>query len=188
MFFVASQMPKSVGLQRYLTSIRIDDWIKNDAFSFKWWFLLGLIFVSLLVWWNLLDKFRLNEVLLYVTLATLIVLVIAEYGTELTLWDYPTDIIPIFLPLSSINLMILPLIYSLIYQYFVTKKSFVWATLIITAVICFIIEPILVWGGFYQLIHWKYYYSFAIYVSLSILIRIVVIKIYSTTKTYKNIR
>lgn len=188
MFFAVSEIPKSVEIQQELTSIHIEEWIKQDVFLFRWWFLLGLIFVSLLVWWKLLDKSRLHETFLYAVLATIIVLGIVEYGEELTLWDYPTDIIPIFPPLTSINLISLPLIYSLTYQYFMTKKSFAWATVIITAVICFIIEPILVWGGFYELLHWEYYYSFPIYVSLAILVRVVVMKIYNITEKYRDMK
>lgn len=186
MFFQVSEIPKSVEIQRYLTSIHIDNWLKHDVFLLRWWCLIGLILVTLLVWWNLLDKSRLTEIFLYAVLATIIVLGIVEYGEELTLWDYPTDIIPIFPPLTSINLIGLPLIYSLTYQYFITKKSFIWATVIITSVICFIIEPILVWGGFYQLIHWKYYFSFPIYILLAMLIRVLVIKINNINEKYRD--
>lgn len=186
MFFQVSQIPKSVEIQRYLTSIHIDNWLKQDVFHFRWWCLIGLVFVILLVWWNLLDKSRLPEIVLYAILSTIITLGIVEYGEELTLWNYPTDIIPIFPPLTSINLISLPLIYSLTYQYFITKKSFIWATVIITSVICFIIEPILVWGGFYQLIYWKYYFSVPIYISLAILIRVLVIRINNINEKYRG--
>ncbi|AGK98511.1 hypothetical protein Clopa_3733 [Clostridium pasteurianum BC1] len=40
MFFAVSEIPKSVEIQRYLTSIHIDNWIKQDVFLFRWWFLL----------------------------------------------------------------------------------------------------------------------------------------------------
>ncbi|HEY5561616.1 MAG TPA: CBO0543 family protein [Clostridiaceae bacterium] len=168
MLFAVSEMPKSVRIQEYLTSIHIDDWIKQDLFNFRWCLLLSLIIVALLIWWKLLDKARLPEIFLYVVLITIIVLGIVEYGDELVLWDYPTDIIPIFPPLTSINLVILPLIYSLTYQYFKTRKSFIWATLIITSIICFIIEPIFVWLSLYELVHWKYYFSRILSISLTL--------------------
>lgn len=180
--FVLTEVPKSVNLQRLLTSIHIHNWLKNDLFHSDWWFLIGLVFVSLLVWWCLLDKSRLNEICLYTALAAILSLGIVEYGEELTLWDYPTDIIPIFPPLTSINLFCLPLIYSLTYQHFNSKKSFVWATVVITSIICFIIEPILAKEHLYQLLHWKYFYSLPIYFTMAIFIRIVVISIYKTTQ------
>ena len=186
MFLVASKIPKSVAIQKHLTSIHIDNWLKQDVFLLRWWLLLGLIFVALLLWWKLLHKSKLNEIFLFTVLATILALGLVEYGEELTLWDYPTDIIPIFPPLTSINLISLPLIYSLIYQYFRTKKSFLWATLIITAVICFILEPILVWGDFYQLLHWHYFFSFPIYVLIALFTRTFVIKICKITEKYRN--
>ena len=91
----------------------------------------------------LLDKSRRMEICLYAPLALIIAMGIVEYGEELTLWDYPTDIIPIFPPLTSANLLMLPLSYSLAHQYFHTTGRFVVAVLIITGVICFVIEPLL---------------------------------------------
>lgn len=185
MLLSVTGVPPDVEIQRQLTSIHIDQWLREDVFHFRWWLLLILLVVSAYVWWKMIDKSRLPEIILYAALATIVVMAIVEYGEELTLWDYPTDIIPIFPPLTSINLISLPLIYSLIYQHFKTMKSFIMATVILTAVICFIIEPILVWGGFYQLLRWNYYFSYPIYASMAILIRTVVIKIYSITEKAK---
>ena len=44
MSFAVSEIPKSVEIQRHLTSIHIDDWIKQDVFLLRWWILIGLIF------------------------------------------------------------------------------------------------------------------------------------------------
>jgi hypothetical protein len=184
---MALNVPKDVNIQRQLTNIHVKEWLQGDVFHLRWWLLICMVLLFLLVWWIMLDKSRLLEICLYAALAAIIVLGINEYGEELTLWDYPTDIIAIFPPLSSINLISLPFIYSLIYQHFKTRKSFIWATIIGSAVICFILEPLLSWGGFYQLIHWKYYYSFPIYISFSIFIRMMVIKIYAIKHKFNAI-
>jgi hypothetical protein len=182
MFYIFSEINKDVGIQKHLTSMHIDSWLKEDVFKLRWWLLIAFILITIFVWWYLLDKLRAHEVCLYVVLAIIIALGIREYGEELTLWDYPTDIIPIFPPLTSINLMALPLIYSLIYQYFSTKKSFFWATIIATAIFCFILEPLFSLGDFYKLIHWEYYYSFFLYTLMAIFIRKLVIKINLVTR------
>lgn len=188
MSYAIFEIPKSVEIQKHLTDIHIEDWIKQDVFHFTWWALIGLICIYIFIWWKILDKQRAPEICLYVVLATLLVLGIVEYGEELILWEYPIDIIPIFPPLTSINLISLPLVYSLTYQYFKTKKSFVVATIIITAILCFILEPILVWGNLYKLLHWKYYFSFPIYVSVAICVRLLVTKINSIAEKNKNTR
>jgi hypothetical protein len=177
MLFTVSDIPKDVEIQRHLTSIHVEEWMRDDVFHLKWWLLIGLILIFLFVWWKVVDKSKLRDTCVFLALVIIIAMGIHEYGEELTLWDYPTDIIPIFPPLSSINLISLPFIYSIVYQHYNTRKSFIWATLIITGIICFILEPILVWLGFYHLLKWRYYYSFPIYVVMAICIREVVNKI-----------
>ena len=179
MFFMVSAVSKDVEIQKQLTAVHVDEWLREDVFRFKWWILLGLILVFIIVWWIMLDKSRLLEICLYAALAIIVLMAINEYGEELTLWDYPVDIIAIFPPLSSINLISLPLIYSLVYQYFKTWKRFIWAAVITSAVICFIFEPILSWGGFFELLHWRYFLNFPLYAVTFICIRAVVILIYS---------
>ncbi len=186
MFLTVTSTSADLEIQKHLTSIHIEEWLREDVLHFKWWLLLGLILAALLVWWNMLDKSRLHETLLYAALTTIVSLGICEYGEELTLWDYPADIIPIFSPLTSINLIGLSLLYSLVYQYFNTWKSFIVASVIVTSVSCFIIEPLLVWGGLYQLLKWKHYYSLPVYFAASLCIRAITSKIYSVTQSYEN--
>jgi len=186
MLFTVSGIPADVEIQSQLTSIRIDEWLQEDVFHFRWWFLLVLFIVSVFIWWKVVDKKRLHEISLYAVLTTIIILGIDEYGEELTLWDYRTDMLPLFLPLTAIHLAGLPIIYSLIYQYFGTWKSYLWASIIMAAVFSFIFEPILAWGGFYQLLKWKYYYDFPIYTAIAICIRLVIIKIYAYTEKSKK--
>jgi hypothetical protein len=175
-----------VDIQKQLTSIRIDEWLREDVFHFRWWFLLGLFVLSLLAWWKMVDKKRLPEITLYMGLTTIIALSLDEFGEELTLWDYPTDIMPIFPPLTAIDLASLPIIYSLMHQYFKTWKSFLRAAIVMATVFCFAFEPILVWGGFYQVLKWKYYYGFPIYIAIAIFIRWLIVKIFAITERAKK--
>jgi hypothetical protein len=174
-------MPESVAIQKYLTSIHIDEWLKEDVFQTRWWILLGLIAIWVLVWYLLLDKKRCLGICLYTALVIVFILGLFEYGDELILWEYPIDVIPIFPPLSSINLFVLPLTYSLVFQYAKTSKSYLGVILAVTAIICFAVEPALSWGGFYQLINWHYYYNYPIYVALAMLARFLAIKIIHIT-------
>jgi hypothetical protein len=149
MFLTLKTPPPDVDIQKYLTSLHIDQWLRDGLFHYKWWILILLVLVSLLIWWNRIDKSRLHEICLYAALAAIIAMGIFEWGEELTLWEFPIDIIPIFPPLSSINLIGLPLIYSLAYQHFRTWKGFLWA-------------------GLYQLLKWEYYYSFPVYAAMAV--------------------
>ncbi|MGX8699860.1 CBO0543 family protein [Caproiciproducens sp.] len=179
MFAKELAVPKSVDIQRELTDIHMKEWLREDVFHFKWWFLIAFLVILALIWWVMLDKSRSPEICLFVILSVIVFMGINEYGEELTLWDYPTDLIPIFPPLSSINLISFPLIYSQVYQRFGRGKGFVYAVIITSAVICFLFEPLLTWGGFYCLIHWQYYFSFPIYTIVAIVIKAAVMKIYA---------
>jgi hypothetical protein len=186
MFLSVSEIPEDVGIQKQLTSIHIEEWMKEDVFHLKWWLLIGLILIFLFAWWKAADKSKFRDVCLFAALVTIAALGINEYGEELTLWDYPTDIIPIFPPLSSINLISLPLTYSIVYQYFRTRWGFIWAALAITALICLVIEPALEWAGLYQLIKWRHYYSFPIYAVMVIGIREAINKINDINERYNT--
>ncbi|QDR79196.1 CBO0543 family protein [Sporomusa termitida] len=176
----------AVELQKLLTGLRIDDWLHRDLFHFKWYFLLGVFACSVLAWCKLVDKKRLPEITLYAGLTIIITLVLDEFGEELTLWDYPIDIIPIFPPLTAVDLASLPVIYSLIYQYFKTWNSFLRATVIMATIFCIVLEPLLVWGGFYQTLKWKYYYGFPIYIMMALFNRWLVTKIYQIAGNAKR--
>jgi hypothetical protein len=188
MLLTIYNIPPDVDIQRKLTSIRIDVWLREDVFHFRWWFLLAAFLVSLIIWWKMIDKTRLCEIVLYTAIIMLITLALDEIGEEFCLWDYPTDIIPVFPPLTSVDLASLPMIYSIIYQNFKTWKSLICASLVMATIFCFIFEPILVWSGFYQVLTWKYYYGFPIYTLMALGVRLVVTKIFTIAeKTQRKI-
>ncbi|MDF2985046.1 MAG: hypothetical protein K0R50_556 [Eubacterium sp.] len=163
-----SNIPKDVGIQKQLTEIHMDNWLQDVVFQPKWWLLIFLIIILLFIWWKAADKASLQDVCLYACLITIVALGINEYGQELTFWDYPIDIIPVFPPLSSINLICLILIYSIVYQHFKENRRFILAAAVTSAIICFILEPFLAWGGYYHLLKWKYVYGFPLYTLASI--------------------
>lgn len=185
MFLEIMSIPEDVGIQKQLTSVRVDEWLREDALQLRWWLLLALLIIYSFVWWKAVDKARIHEILLYAALTTAAVMGIVEYGEELSLWEYTTDLLPVFPALTAIDLISLPFMFSLIYQRFRTWKSFILASIIAMAVFCFILEPLYALAGFYRLIKWKYYYSYPIFFSIMLFIRFAVIMIFSITKKSK---
>lgn len=174
-----SGVSTAIELQKLLTQLRISEWLESDLFHFRWFFLVGVFVFSAFVWCKLVDKSRLPEITLHAGITASITLILDEMGEELTLWEYPADIIAIFPPLSAVDLASLPMIYSLIYQYCTTWQSFLKTTLIMASIFCFLLEPLLVWSGFYQLLKWRYYYGFPIYILMAISIKWLMMKIYA---------
>jgi hypothetical protein len=179
-------MSEDIALQRKLTSVRIEEWLHEDLFHFRWWFLVILFIVSIFLWFKLTDKKSFGRIILYAAFITIITLGLDEIGEELCLWDYPTDVLPVFPPLTAVDLASLPMIYSLIYQYFKTWKNFSIATLVMATIFCFVFEPILSWSDIYQPLTWKYYYGFPIYISMAVCTKFVTDKIFSITKKSKE--
>lgn len=170
-------IPKEVGIQKQLTEIHIDLWKGSVFLHPKWWLLILLLLLLIIVWWRVCDKSRAKEICLFAGLMTIISLGINEYGEELTLWEYPVDIIPVFPPLSSINLVALPLIYSIVHQHFKTWKGYIFSSFIASVLICFILEPVLSWLEFYRLLKWEYYLGVPLYFTASVCVRAAVGKI-----------
>jgi hypothetical protein len=171
-------MPLEAEIQKMLTAVHMETWLQEDVFRLQWWFLLGLFILAVTVWWQMLNKTRLPEIILYAVLAMIVMMGIDEYGEELTLWDYPINLFPIFPVIATLNLALLPMVFSLTYQYFPTWKSFSFASIVMSGLLSFVIEPALVWGNFYQLLKWKYHYSFMIYIAVALFIRWSVNKIF----------
>ncbi len=172
----------AVKVQEKLSDTRIDDWLERIVFHGKWWFLLAIVLFSATFWWKTVDKRRLSEIVLYVSLIIILTLVLDEIGEEFTLWDYPYDLIPLFPPLSSIDMACLPLVYSLIYRRFETWKGFIAATVLMAGIFCFILEPLFIWIGIYQLLSWKSCYGFPIYILMAIVCKFAVKKICAKSK------
>jgi hypothetical protein len=167
--------PKSIEIQRALTSTRTDDWLSNQVFSVHWWTLLILILAACFIWWRLLDKKRAKEVCLYAALSLIFSIALNEYGDEFILWDYPTDIIPVFPPLSSINLVLLPMVFSLVYQFSPPRRFVFWA-LAASAAICFVAEPLMSLGSLYRLLNWSYAFNFILFSLDAIIVRLLTAK------------
>jgi len=158
--------------------MRFEEWMQNDLFHFRWWLLIALYILCTYIWWKTVDKSRLMEIVLYTAMIVIIILTLDELGEELTLWDYPVDIFPLFPPISAIDFSCMPLVYSLIYQRFRTWKSFTAASLAMAVIFCFICEPVFVFSGIYQTLTWKYYYGLPIYFAMAIGVKAAVILFY----------
>ncbi len=171
-----------IEIQKMLTSAHVEKWLQEDVFHFKWWFLLGLSLFTIMLWWRLLNKARIPEILLYTILTTIVMMGIDECGDELTLWAYPIYLFPIFPVITAINLIFVPLALSITYQYFSTWKSFNLAAIIIAGLLSFIFEPALVLADFYQLLNWSYSYNFLLYIAVALIIRGIVVLILSIAK------
>lgn len=162
---------------KQLTYARVDNWLDTDFLTWRWGLQVGLTLISLFLFWKLVEKKRLMEMTFHGLLVMTIAIWSDQVGYEFGLWYYPVDLIPIFPPATAIDYIMLPIIYTLIYQYFQRWKSFLIATFIMAAIFTTILEPALVHLGLYVPIKWNFHYGFPIYIVIGIVVKLITEKI-----------
>jgi len=158
-------------VHRELSKLRHEYWLRHDLFSIQWWFLLAVFAVSWYVWWKLVDRRRLMEIVLFGVTMSFLVYIWDQLGYELNLWLYTHKLFRIIPQAESLDLGILPILHMLVYQYFVRWRSYMIVNIVMAAVMAFIFEPISIGIGIYSKQNWEYVYSFPLYVVKAALIK-----------------
>lgn len=166
-----------------LRDINLQHWLNNNVFSPVWWLMLILFIVLWFIWWKLVNKSKLLEIIAYGLFIMLISLIIDIVGTNNVLWNYPNKLIPLVPSLLFADLCAMPTIYMLIYQYFTTWKSFIAASIISGFLNAFICEPIAISLQIYEMNSWKHIYSFPLYIIIGLLFKKVMNLILRTQKS-----
>ncbi|MBM7573343.1 CBO0543 family protein [Aquibacillus albus] len=154
-----------------LYEMRLEYWIGHDLFTFQWWLLLFVFIVPWIIWWRLVDKKRIRQILLFGTLLMILVMFMDDFGVETHLWSYPYQLVNVMPRLIPIDQGILAVAHMLVYQYFSKWKQFIIANIVMAAIFTFVFEPLTVWLGIYKLENWRYIYSLPIYFLKSVLIK-----------------
>ncbi|MFA1821119.1 hypothetical protein ACDX78_13245 [Virgibacillus oceani] len=85
-------------------------------------------------------------------------------GIKFGLWEYPYQIVP-FLPSFALDAALVPIIFMLFYQWTINhhKNVYLYAILL-SAILAFIMKPILVFFDFFHMFYWvNYFYLFLFY-------------------------
>ncbi len=171
-------------MMKQLTHETIARWLVYGVGTWRWWVLLVLLIVPWFVWYKVVDKKQLDELILFGLVIMVFTITLDELGFVLFLWSYPVDVIPVFPRLTSIDYTVVPIIYMLVYQYFSTWKRFFWALVAVSAVFSFVVEPIIVRLGFYVPIKWSPSYSFIIYIVMGLIVRCMTKSIVDITRNH----
>jgi hypothetical protein len=165
-----------------ISHMLIKEWEVNTLFTWKWWFLVGLAIIPWFLFWWILDKKRIHEILLYGMLIGFFAGFLDNLGTDLLWWGYPIKMIPTVPPLITPDFTIVPCLMMLVYQYCQTWKSFLASNFILALLMAYVGEPFFIWLRLYELIEWKLIYSFLFYNISGIIARWIVLK----TDKYKK--
>lgn len=155
-----------------------NQWKQENVFIWEWWLLVGLTVIPLIIWWKLVDKKRAYEIAFYGCMINIFSVILDDLGTNLLWWGYPVQLIPVVPPLLTADSILVPIIFMLVYQSFsASGKSLFIANLVTGAFVAFVAEPFFVWLGYYQLISWKFTYSFIFYILVTLFARLIIVKI-----------
>ncbi|MBW7457402.1 CBO0543 family protein [Paenibacillus sepulcri] len=151
--------------------LRNEYWLHHDLFTPQWWFLLAALIIPWVIWWKLVDRSRLTQIVILGLITIIVVDCLDDIGSMNMYWSYPYQLLRISPRLISVDYSMLPVIHMLTYQYFRSWKPFMIVHLILSAVFAFAFEPIMEGLGIYEPHHWKHIYSFPIYLALAIAVR-----------------
>ena len=136
---------------------------------------MALIAISYAVWWVIVDKRRLSQILLFGSFVAVQRIVMDIFGTNVVLWSYDKPLLPFSPGPFQNDLTLIALGLMVVYQYCHSwKKFFIW-TGVVTGIICFVFFPILIKFGFLKLHHWNLFYSFVMIFGLASFSRWVVL-------------
>lgn len=149
--------------REYLWDIQWKNWLQEDIHEWTWWLNLALVILPIIVWWKLVDRKRISEIIIFGLHISIISVFLDVAGSSMVLWYYPDKLIPMLPVLVPFDLIIIPIAFMLLFQYKKSWVSFFIGAMVISAIFTFVAEPILIFLKIYQPIKWQSYLSFIIY-------------------------
>lgn len=127
-----------------LNDLIVAKWFAEDVFSPQWWGILGVIVLSYIVVFSLLDKSRFTQLLLFGALMAVTITTYDLFGANFGLWAYKVRLLPVIPGIFLYDYTVIPLYYMLIYQYSPNWKSFLLWDAAFAAFIGLVFFPTLV--------------------------------------------
>ncbi|QGQ94040.1 hypothetical protein EHS13_03495 [Paenibacillus psychroresistens] len=153
-------------------------WLNNVLFSFDWWLLLTISIVPWIIWWKIVDKSKLTQIVLYGFFVSMEAVLLDIFLTNLIKWGYQSTFIYLLQPISSpYDLSFLPVVFMLIYQKFAKWKGYLITCISVSAVLTFILEPLLDWMNIIKKYNISFFYLFLFYTLIAISSKWIVAKI-----------
>ena len=164
-------------LRLELWNLTYTQWRTDTLFSIQWWSMVALIAISYAIWWVIVDKRRLPQIIIFGSLVAVGRICMDIVGTNAVLWSYDIPLAPFFPSPFQHDFTIIALTLMVVYQYCHSWKKFLIWSGITTGIISFVFFPILTTLGFLKFYNWNYFYSFVLIILIASLSRWVVLGI-----------
>jgi hypothetical protein len=140
-------------------------WVTQIVFSWRWWLEMGLIVLPWLIWVKIRDQKDTVRLLFVGLFVALVTSTLDNIGISYGLWHYDWKPFPFICSYFPWNYSVFPVVVMLILQFKPEVGSLMKA--VGFALVCALIfEPFASWIGLYDPSHWKFWYSFIIYIPL----------------------
>ncbi|WP_443142223.1 CBO0543 family protein [Pseudalkalibacillus sp. R45] len=117
------------------------------------------------------------EILIFGLLLSTIVILLDTTGVNNEWWRYNSKlfrIVPHFIPMDY---SVLPVGYMITYQFFGSWKRYIIASIVLSSIGAFIIEPLFIYLDVYEQLKWSHFYSFVIYILIAIVLKFTIERI-----------
>jgi len=168
-------------------NLTMEHWVNYEVFTWQWWIGVACVVIPFLLWCKLVDRRRLLEIIAFGFMVNVLATFLDVVGSELLLWNYTLRILPQIPLLFPVDFILVPVFFMLIFQRYTAWKQFVFASTILATALAFVAEPLAVYMKQYQLIHWKFIYSFPIYIVIAILCKLFANKMFSLQERSKEV-
>ncbi|MBM7865672.1 hypothetical protein GTO89_02595 [Heliobacterium gestii] len=130
--------------QLNLWQITLSRWNAEELYSISWWSLIGVMVIAYAIWWKIVDKKSLRNILLFGSFIAVANTVFDSTIITMGLWGYKTKLIPTIPSTFPFDYTVIPLLAMTIYQFFPTWDKFFVGIAIVKAIFVFGVIPLLV--------------------------------------------
>lgn len=138
-------------------------WMEYMVFTWHWWLDVAFAVLPWILWFIVRDR-RKTHSLMYAGLFTMLVAtLLCMVGVSQNAWNYNTLLLPYFPEYLPWDLTIMPVTAMLFYQFFPRFNP--WLKGVVFGVVAsYVVEPLLIWMGFYEPSNWEHHYSLPLYI------------------------
>lgn len=158
-----------------ITQVQREYWqLYTDFATWQFWVLVIMLVLPLIILFVFIDKhymlllgfFGLNYHIWFAYTNSV--------GIRLGLWEYPYHLIP-FLPSFSLDAALVPVLFMLLYQWTIHhKKNIYLYSILLSAILAFILKPMMVYFHFFHMHKWiNYSYLFLFYIAFFIVSKLI---------------
>lgn len=158
-------------LRLQLWNVTYARYLEQEIFSVQWWGIIVTLGIVYFIWWKVVDKTRLLEILLFGSYVAVSSAVIDIWGVTTAHWQYNIRIFPILPAPFPFDYTLVPILLMLSYQYGKHWGSYLGWSALASGLFSFGISPLFQATGIKSFYEWSFFYFFILMMGLAMLAR-----------------